>query len=387
MKLLPLVWRNLLRHKVRTILTLLSIVVAFVLLGTLFAIRGAFTGGITIAGAERLVMLDKVSIINPLPIAYQARIRGVAGVADVTHANWFGGIYQDPKNAFSNLAVDAGTWLRVHPEFTAPADQVQAWLADRTGAMVGVDTAQRFGWKIGDRVPLQGTIYRTTDGRPWEFTIDAIYSARDRNTDQTQFFLHYDYLNDTLREGAYGRDEVSWYVIKVADPRQSEQIAQQLDALFANSFSETKTATEKAFVSNLAGQIGEIGPIVTAIATAVLFIILLVTGNTMAQAIRERANEHAVLKTLGFDDGRIFGLVLVESCAIALAGGTLGLALSSAAIAFVGDPTRGLLPPIYLSARAVALGGGLMVALGVASGILPAIQVRRLRIVDALRRN
>jgi putative ABC transport system permease protein len=386
MRFLPLVWRNLQRRKLRTIFTLLSIAVAFTLFGVLMAIRAAFSAGITVAGAERLVMLDKVSMINVLPISYRARIAAAPGVADVTHANWFGGVYQDPRNAFANLAVEPESWLRAHPEFLVPADQQQAWIANRTGGMVGVETARRFGWRIGDRVPLQGTIYRRPDGRPWEFTIDAIYDSAEGTADRTQFFVHHAYLNETLPPGAYGRDEVTYFLITVDDPNESEQVARRLDALFARSSSETKTATEKAFVSSFANQIGDIGAIMLAIASAVLFAILMVTGNTMAQAIRERTNELAVLKTLGFGDRRIFGLVLAESCLIAVVGGGAGLGLSAAAIALVGDPTNGMLPAIYLPARDVVRGIGLIVALGVVTGILPALQARRLRIVDALRR-
>ncbi|MCU1383174.1 MAG: yknZ 1 [Acidobacteria bacterium] len=386
MKFLPLLWSNLLRRKVRTVFTLLSILVAFMLLGTLLAIRVAFSGGVTVAGAERLMMLDKVSLINSLPISYLARIRTASGVADVTHANWFGGVYQDPKNAFANLAVEPESWLRVHPELVMPAGQEKTWLADRTGALVGVETARRFGWKIGDRVPLQGTIYRRPDGRPWELTIDAIYDAAE-NTDKTQLFLHYAYLNETIPKGAYGNDEVSWYVIRVADPRQAELVARRLDALFANSSSETKTATEKVFVSSFASQIGDIGTIMIGIAGAVLFTILLVTGNTMAQAIRERTSELAILKTLGFSEAKIVGLVLAESCLIALVGGAAGLGLSWTAITLIGDPTHGMLPPIYLPARDLAFAAGLIAALGLATGILPALQARRLKIVDALRRH
>jgi putative ABC transport system permease protein len=342
---------------------------------------------VTIAGSERLVMLEKISLINTLPRSYRARISAVPGVADVTHASWFGGIYQDPKNFFANMAVDPVSWVRTHPELVTPADQQKAWLADRTGAMVGVETARRFGWKIGDRVPLQGTIYRRPDGRPWEFTIDAIYDSAEKNADQTQFYFHYDYLNETITHEAYGHDEVSWYVIRVTDPKQSDQIAGRLDALFVNSPAETKTATEKAFVSSFASQIGDIGTIMIAIASAVFFTILLMSGNTMAQAIRERTNELAVLKTLGFNDSRIFGLVLAESCLIAGVGGGVGLGLSWAAITLIGDPMHGLLPPIYLSARDTALGFALIAALGMATGILPAMEARRLKIVDALRRN
>ncbi len=387
MKFLPLVWSNLLRRKVRTIFTLLSVLVAFTLFGTLMAIRVAFSGGVTIAGAERLMMLDKVSLINSLPMAYHAQIAAAPGVADVTHANWFGGVYQEPGNFFATLAVDPESWLRIYPEYVVPADQKKAWLGDRTGAMVGVETARRFGWKVGDRVPLKGTIYRRPDGRPWDFTIDAIYDSTEKNADRTQFFLHYNYLNETIPQQAYGHDEVSWYVIKVTDPRQSDQIAKRLDTLFVNSPAETKTATEKAFVSSFASQVGDIGTIMIAIASAVLFTILLVSGNTMAQAIRERTSELAVLKTLGFSDSRIFALVIGESCLIAGIGGGLGLALSWAAITLVGDPTHGLLPPIYLPTRDTLFGVALIAALGLATGILPAIQARRLKIVDALRRN
>jgi putative ABC transport system permease protein len=386
-KWLPLVWSNLFRRRIRTAFTLLSVAAAFTLFGILMAIRVAFGAGVTIAGAERLVMLEKISLINTLPISYLERIRTAPGVADVTHANWFGGVYQDPKNFFANFAVDPESWLRVHPEFAIAPDQKKAWLADRTGVMVGVETAQRFGWKIGDRVPLQGTIYRRPDGRPWEFTVDAIYNSTESTADRTQLFFNYDYLNQTIRNEAYGHDEVTMYVIRVTDPRESDQVAKRLDALFANAPTETKTATEKAFVSSFASQIGDIATIMIAIAGAVLFTILLVSGNTMAQAIRERTNELAVLKTLGVNDRLIFGLVLAESCAIAVVGGAVGLGLSWAAITFVGDPTHGLLPPIYLPARDIALGVGLIAALGLLTGIVPAAGARRLRIVDALRRN
>jgi len=385
-KFLPLLWSSLLRRKLRTVFTLLSIAVAFTLFGVLMATRTAFSAGVTVAGAERLVMLDKVSMVNALPLRYRAQIASVPGVAGVTHGNWFGGIYQDPKNAFATIAVEPESWLRIHPEFVVSPSQQQAWLADRTGAMVGVETARRFNWRLGDRVPLQGTIYRRPDGRPWEFTIDAIYDSPEGVADRTQFFVHQTYLNETLAPGAYGRDEVTYFVVKVADPRESEQVASRLDALFAGSSPQTKTATEKAFVSSFANQIGDIGAIMLAIAGAVLFTILIVTGNTMAEATRERTSELAVLKTLGFSDGKIVALVLAESCLIALSGGGLGLGLAIAGITAIGDPTRGMLPPIHLPAGEIVRGVGLIVMLGVMAGLLPALQARRLRIVDALRR-
>jgi putative ABC transport system permease protein len=350
------------------------------------AIRVAFSGTITISGAERLVMIDRISLINPIPLSYQQRIQSVEGVKDVTHANWFGGIYQDQKNFFANMAVDPESWLRIYPEVAMPEDQKKAWLADRTGAVVGIETAKRFGWKVGDRVPLQGVIYRRPDGSPWEFTIRGIYESPEKGFDNSQFFFHYDYMNETLRAQAYGHDQVGWYVVKVADPSQSEALAEKLDGMFANSPSETKTSTEKAFVSGFAKQIGDIGQIMIWIASAVLFTILLVSANTMAQAIRERTNELGVLKTLGFSDSRILTLVLAESCVVAVLGGAVGLGLAWFVISFAGDPTHGMLPPLYLPKADVALGLGIVLALGIATGFIPAMQASRLKIVDALRR-
>jgi putative ABC transport system permease protein len=386
MKFFPLVWRNLLRRKVRTTFTLLSVFVAFVLFGILMAIRVAFSAGITIAGAERLMMIDKISLINTIPRSYMQKILSTDGIVDVSHANWFGGIYQDQKNFFANMAVDPETWLRVYPEFQMPEEQKKAWLADRTGAIVGVDTAKRFGWKIGDRVPLQGVIYRTPTGAPWEFTIDGIYDSTEKGVDKSQFFFHYDYMNETIKNQNYGRDQVGWYVIKLKDPAQAEAIAQKLDGMFANSHNETKTATEKAFVAGWAKQIGDIGSIMIAIAGAVLFTILLVSANTMAQAIRERTNELAILKTLGFSDTRILMLVLVESCLIAIVGGGLGLAVSWPIVTFVGLSTGNMMPPLYLPAADLVLGAAIILVLGFATGLWPAVQASRLRIVDALRK-
>jgi putative ABC transport system permease protein len=386
MKFFPLVWRNLLRRKVRTTFTLLSVFVAFILFGVLMAIRVAFGAGVTIAGAERLMMIDKISLINPIPLSYMERIRATEGVVDLSHANWFGGIYQDPKNFFANMAVDPESWLRIYPEFGLPEDQKKAWLADRTGAIVGADTARRFGWKVGDRVPLQGVIYRKPDGSPWEFTIDGIYDTTEKGVDKSQFFFHYAYMNETLRNQAYGHDQVGWYVIKLKDPAQAEAVARKLDGMFANSPSETKTATEKAFVAGFAKQIGDIGSIMIAIAGAVLFTILLVSANTMAQSIRERTNELAILKTLGFSDGRILALVLAESCLIAIVGGGLGLAVAWPVVSYMAIQTGGMIPPLYLPASDIVLGAVIIVVLGFATGLWPAVQASRLRIVDALRK-
>jgi putative ABC transport system permease protein len=388
MRFLPLVWRNLLRRKVRTIFTVLSIFIAFLLFGVLMAIRMAFSMGVDMAGQGRLMTIDKVSIINPLPASYENQIKQVEGVKEVTHANWFGGYYQDIRNQFATFATDPESWLRVYPkEYEVPEDQKKAWIADRTGAMVGSDTAKKFGWKVGQRVPVQGTIYRRPDGGPWEFTIDAIYDSKQKGADKTQFLFNYQYLRETIPEASGFRDRYNWYVFTIDDPDRAPQVAAKIDAMFANSPSETKTNTEKAFVSDWAKQVGDIGKIMMWIVAMALFTILLVAGNTMAQAIRERTNELAVLKTLGFGDGRILRMVLLESLLIAAVGGGLGLVVSYMIITAMGDPTGGLLPVFFFPPNDVVLGAFLVIALGLAAGLLPALQAGRLRIVDALRRN
>ena len=382
MKFLPLVWRSLMRRKLRTLFTAMSILVAFVLFGALMSLKAAFSMGVDLAGQDRLVMIQKVSFIQPLPVSYQGRIATTDGVAAVTHATWFGGIYQDPKNWFAQFAVEPDAWMQMYPEYVLPEDRKQAWYANRTGAIIGRALADRFGWKVGDRIPLQATIYRKADESPWTFTVEGIYEAGTRGADTTQMFFHYDYLNETR---TILEDQVGWYIIRVSDPQRSEDIARRLDALFANSSSETKTSTEKAFVQAFAQQIGDIGSIMMAILAAVLFTILLVSANTMAQAIRERTNELAVMKTLGFTDGHLLALVLCESVLLAVVGGGIGLALAWA-ITQNGDPTGGFLPAFFLPNRDLVLGVAFILLLCTCAGLLPALQASRLRIVDALRR-
>jgi putative ABC transport system permease protein len=386
MKFLHIVWRNLLRRKIRTFFTLMTILVAFVLFGVLMAIRAAFTFGVEVAGADRLMVIHKVSIIQPLPQSYGNRIRATPGVTEVTYSNWFGGYFQETRNTIQSMAVDPESWLRMYQEFELPDEQKNTWFKNRTGAIVGADLAKRFGWKVGDRIPIISPIYRKPDGGPWDFTIDGIYDSPKKGVDKTQFFFHYAYLNETLR-GGFMADQVGWYILKVSDPATSDQLAKRIDAMFANSQAETKTATEKSFVSDFANQIGDIGSIMMAITGIVMFFILFVAGNAMAQSVRERINELGVLKTLGFTDGLILSLVLLESCTIAILGGGLGLLLSWTAITLGGDPTGGLLPIFHFPPRDLILGTALVFVLGVGTGALPAFQASRLKIVDALRRS
>jgi putative ABC transport system permease protein len=383
MKFLHLIWCNLKRKKLRTSLTLLSIVVAFILFGFLSAIQQALTGGVKMAGADRLVVRHKVSIIQMLPQSYKARMDRIPGVDYATHEVWFGGIYQDPKNFFMQSPVVPEEFLRMYPEIVVQPAQSNAWLQARTGAIVGRKSAERFGWKIGDKVPIQSTIWAQQDGnRTWTFDIVGIFDGRNKNTDTTPLFFRYDYF-DEARQNAKG--QVGWYIIRIKDPSQAAAVAKLVDQEFENSDAETKTEPEGAFIQAWASQIGNIVFIVAAILSAVFFTILLVTGNTMAQAVRERTGELGVLKAIGFSNGQMVAFVLAESCLITVLGGTLGLGLAWLMISR-GDPTHGLLPLFSFPTRDLLTGFGISVVLGIVTGIFPALQAMRLRVADALRR-
>ncbi len=387
MKFLHLVWSNLRRKKVRTLLTLLSIIVAFVLFGLLSAIKQALTGGVTIAGANRLIVRHKVSIIQFLPYSYKARMERIPGVSLVAAQTWFGGIYQDPKNFFMQCPVEPEAFLEMFPEMLLPADQKAAWLKTRTGAIVGRTTAKRFGWKIGDKVPIVSTIWAQTDGtRRWIFDIVGIFDGREKNTDTTPLFFRYDYFDEVRNQAqTWGHGQVGWYTIRVKDPGAAAEVAKAVDAEFENSSAETKTEPEGAFVQGWVNQIGNIALIVSSILGAVFFTILLVAGNTMSQSVRERIGELGVLKAIGFTNGQMLALVLLESCLLAGLGGAIGLGLAWL-FAARGDPTPGFMPLFYFPGRDLFLGLGVSLALGLVTGFFPALQAMRLRVADALRR-
>ena len=389
MKFFHLIWCNLKRKKLRTSLTLLSIVVAFLLFGFLAAIQEALVGGVSLAGADRLIVREKVSIINLLPVSYEARIDRIPGVDFSTHQTWFGGVYQDPKNFFMQTPVEPEKFMKIYPEFLLPPDQMKAWLATRTGAIVGRRTAERFGWKIGDKVPIRSTIWQRPDGSyTWTFDIVGIFDGAKKGTDTTPLFFRYDYFDETQQQGnqSFGKGKVGWYIIRIKDPSQAAETAKRVDAEFENSPNETKTEPEGAFVQGWASQLGNIVFIVAAILSAVFFTILLVTGNTMAQAVRERTGELGVLKAIGFTNGQVVALVLAESCLLTVIGGVVGLGLASAVIPAMAGQLAGLLPMFFLPARDLVTGFGLAVALGLVTGIFPALQAMRLRVADALRR-
>lgn len=382
MKFIRLILSNFKRHKTRTLLTILSIVVAFVLFGYLAAIRKAFQAGVTLAGADRLVVRHRVSIIQPLPQSYQAEIERIDGIATTSQAAWFGGIYKDERNFFAQIAVQPDRFMAIYPEFVIPPEQKAAWLKTRTGAVAGRKLVQKFGWKIGDRIPIQATYMRPKSGNTWEFDLVGIYDGANPEIDTTQFLFHHDYMDENR---LYGKGMTGWYYIKVKDPAHAEELAKKIDEQFANSPAETKTETEKAFVKGFAEQMGNIGAIVVAILTAVFFTILLVAGNTMSQAVRERTSELGVLKAVGFTDGQVLALVLTESLLLSLAGGAIGLLLGWLAVKG-GDPTGGALPVFFFPPADLAAGIVFVIALGLITGALPAIQALRLNAVEALRR-
>lgn len=383
MKFLPLIWGNLKRRKLRSLLTVLCILVAFILYGYLSAIARALDQGVSVAGADRLLVRHKVSITQPLPESYKQRMARIPGVKAVTHFTWFGGIYQEPRNFFAQMAVIPAEFLEMYPEYLLPEEQRLAWLRTRDGAVVGRRTAERFGWKIGDRIPLQATVWRKKNGDAnWEFEIVGIYDGAKKATDDTNFYFRYDYFEEAR---SLAKGWVGFYAAQVENPEDAPAAAARIDEEFANSRAETKAETEGAFLRGWARQVGDITTMMAAILSAVFFTILLVAGNTMAQSVRERIDELGVLKALGFTNGQVLALVLGESCCLAALGGGIGLGVAWTLIS-AGDPTRGALPIFYFPTENVALGFLLILALGLAAGILPAAQAMRLRIAEALRR-
>jgi putative ABC transport system permease protein len=382
MKFLGLILSNFKRHKTRTILTILSIAVAFILFSYLAAIRKAFEMGVSVAGADRLVVRHKVSIIQLLPSSYEADIERIPGVDQATHATWFGGIYKDERNFFAQIAVDPVEYLAMFPEFVVTPAEKEAWKNTRTGVVVGSSLAKRFGFKVGDKLPIRGTIWRPASGDTWTFDIVGIYTGAKQETDTTQMFLRYDYLEENR---PFAKGTVGWYHIRIHDPSKAVDVAKKVDATFANSPAETKTETEGAFMKAFADQVGNIGAIVTAILGAVFFTILLVAGNTMAQAVRERVGELGVMKAIGFTDVQVLGIVLAESLAIAIVGGGIGLALGAVFVS-AGDPTGGALPVFFFPPADAIRGIVFVVLLGFVTGAVPALQAMKLSAVDALRR-
>ncbi|MBS7458232.1 ABC transporter permease [Coralloluteibacterium stylophorae] len=381
MKYLHLIWANLFRRKVRTILTLLSIAVAFLLFGLLQTVNQAFAGAGDAAAADRLVTSSRFSIVDLLPVSYLDRIRQVPGVRNVAHATWFGGAYQDTPAAFAIFPVVPEDYLDVVPEMKLPAEQMEAWQATRTGAIVGQALADKYGWSIGDRIPVRADIWPLKDGsNAWEFDLVGIYTDPETPANENSLLFRYDFFDEARQ---FGSGRVGWFSVAVDDPGQADAVAQSIDALFANSESETKTQTERAWAQGFVKQIGDIGLIVTSILGAVFFTLVVLTGNTMAQALRERIPELGILKTLGFRNESVLGFVLAEAVLMLVVGGAIGLGLAWLALQVLKASMSqfgitGMQPDVLLQGLVLMLVTALVV------GAIPAIQAMRLKIVDAL---
>ncbi len=383
MKFLPLVTASLKRRKIRTLFTFLSIFVAFFLFAYLAAIRSAFVGGVEVAGIDRMIMTDKVSLINLLPESYGQRIAATEGVADVVAATWFGGYFQEQRNFFAQFPVDPEGYLRIYPEIQVSEEQRAAWLADRQGALIGKALAERFGWQVGERIPVTSGIWQNKEGnRTWQFNISGIFDGKE-GVDTSGMFFHYEYFDESR---AFGNGLVGWYIIRVDNPDELDAVAARLDAQFANSPNETKTASEKEFLQGFANQVGDIGAIFTAIVAVVFFTLLLIVTNTMAQSVRERTSDLAIMNILGFPRQGLVAIVIGESLFLSILGGALGLTLAWLAVTFGGDPTNGFLPTFFIDPADLVTGAVIIILMGFAAGAIPAWQALGIRSVEALRR-
>ena len=380
MKFIPLIWAMLWRKKVRTSLTLLSILIAFLLFGMLQGVNSAFKETIARSNVNRLVVTNKISITESLPYAYMQQIEALPGVERVSHESWFGPYYQDPKNFVAAFPVEPEREFPAHPEYQVPKDQLTALENTRDGAIVGAGLAKKYGWKIGDHIPLHSTIWvKAADGNSdWDFTIVGLYEdPADRSREDAMFF-NYKYFDEAR---SFAKGTVGWYIVVVKDPSQSAQVAQEIDRHFANSPDETKTQTEKEFQQSFMKQIGDINLIVTYILFAVFFALLFAVGSTVMQAVREQVPELAVLKTLGFSDTRMLVLVLIQSLTLCIVAALLGLGLAD----LLFPALRSTLGVVSLPATVIVEGVLMSALLAVATGIVPAWRAKRLVIVEALR--
>jgi putative ABC transport system permease protein len=378
-----LLWANLGRKRSRMILTLASITVAFILFSLVEALQYALVGGVDLAGQDRLMSMHKVSFTQPLPRNYLERVRAVEGVRSAISLNWFGGYYKDERTqVFSYPVLGEEALHDVYPEIVVEPAQMNSWMTERTGALIGRAMADTMGWKVGDVIPIRSAIYFKKDGtNTWDMKIIGIFD--NPNGDTNGLYFHFDYFNESI----LNQDNIGWIGLRLKDKNQAAQVAAKIDSMFANSSAETKTSTEKAFVQSFANQMGNISSIVTVIVVAVFFTMLLVTANSMAQSVRERTSEIGVMKTLGFSSARVTGLVLAESLLITFIGGLLGMLLGTLAVKGVAHAVKQFLPLMSVPPSAYVLGLICMTILGVLSGALPGWQAWQLRITDALRRS
>jgi len=381
MKFSRLILANLFRKKIRLILTIGSFAIALVLFTFLAVVKSAFSRGEEIAGADRLIVVGRTGLMQLLPISHGDKIKAIPGVNAVTHNHWFGGVYQDERNFFPQFVIDPENQRKVMTELVVPDDQWNNFQKDRQGAIAGKRTAERFHWKIGDRIPIKSTLY---GGSSLQFNLDGIYHSEKPGGDESQFWFQWKYFDENA--GNAVKSTAGWYVVKLDSPDDAVRVAKAIDEKFGNSSFETKTETESAFAAYFAKQFGNIELLILAIGSVVFFTLLLVTGNTMAISVRERTSELAVLKAIGFSGRAVLFFVLAESVFIALAGGFLGLILAYVFIPIIGVFLAGRLPPLILSRTLLTLGLAFALFVGALSGLLPGIGAMRMRVVNALRR-
>ena len=382
MYFLNLILRNALRHRLRTALTVIGLVVAVLAFGLLQTVVAAWYAGANNAAPDRLVTRNAISLTFALPLSYREKIRAVDGVKSVSYANWFGGIYQSPKNFFPQFAIEPQSYLAMYPEYKVRDEELREFLRDRKGALIGRKLANEHGFKLGDTVPLQGTIYPGT----WEFVVRGIYDGADANTDTSQFFLHWDYLNETMKKRTRGRaDQVGVFVVQADEPDRAAAVSEAIDAVFRNSLAETLTETERAFQIGFVKQTEAIVVAIRIVSFVVIFIILAVMANTMAMTARERLSEYATLKALGFGPLFVSGLILGESLAIALIGGGLGIALTFPVADAFAAKMGTLFPVFRVSTGTVGMQLAAAAVVGLVAAAVPMRRAATVNIVEGLR--
>jgi len=376
------VLRNAFRHKLRTTLTMVGIIVAIVAFGLLRTIVDAWYAGAEATSSARLITRNAISLVFALPLNYAQKIRQVEGVAAVSWASWFGGVYITEGNFFPQFAVDAATYLDMYPEYVIKPEERKAFLVDRQGVVVGRKLADKYGWKIGDQIPLRGTIYAGT----WTFTLRAIYDGADAKVDESQFLFHWNYLNETVKARFPRRGDMAGvYIVEIRDPGQAAEISARVDATFKNSLAETLTETEKAFQLGFVAMTEAILVAIQAVSFVVIVIIMAVMANTMAMTARERYSEYATMKALGFGGGFVAMLIIAESLSIALAGGLIAMALTFPVAEIFGTAMGTLFPVFFVSRETMLMQVGAALVVGLVASAVPAWRAGRIRIVDGLR--
>ncbi|OHE55862.1 MAG: ABC transporter ATP-binding protein [Thermodesulfovibrio sp. RBG_19FT_COMBO_41_18] len=383
MHILKLIFKNAFRHKLRTFLTVLGVTIAILAFGLLRTVISAWYAGVNASSASRLVTRNSISLIFPLPLSYQEKIRQIQGVKTVSYGNWFGGIYIDEKNFFANYAVEPKTYLELYPEIVIPPDQKAAFFRERKGAVAGIKLAAKYGWKIGDLITLKGTIFPGN----WDFVLRGIYKGRDETVDETAFVFHWNYLNETLKQTIPRRaDQVGWYMIGVSNPNLAADVAVRIDKAFKNSLAETLTETEKSFQLSFISMTEAIVIAIQLVSFVIIFIIMAVVANTMAMTARERIGEYAVFKTLGFSGFHISGLIFGESIFVTMLGAALGIFLTFPVAKIFSQELSTYFPVFNVATETIYMDIAASLLVALVAGIFPSWRAINIRIADGLRR-